>query len=557
MCGITGIFGLNPDQSKLESMLKVALRRGPESASIKEVEGGLLGHTLLAFVREGNNLQPLVDGNSVMIYNGEVYNWESLNAKYDLGAANDTETLLKGLKSKGIDFLKEIDGQFAFIAQIEGKTVVARDKWGISPVVYGKNTDGELVIGSTPETVEQAGVKHVKTVPAGTFGIVEDGDLKLEYWFQLAKVAVEDQKAADPKDILKKATESVITRIPEKQDILYTAMGGIDSQFVTATVARHTNGRFGGAVTVVPWNPEQPDNMQLGDYHEAKATVDMLKKEGIEINHHVVQLTPEYINGALDRLLKVLGPDFFNVCCGLAEDLVATTVRNYDGKAVMTAGGPDEAGRSYKPWTLMHKNNLEEGFYAICDQFASSEGVRAGLVLGEHGLENRVPLAFLIEDAMYISAEQKQEVQSWGNGADPYTIKMKDKIFWRQALQGVLPEKSLSKPKETIHSASGAKPALHYLALNDNTYQAERAQFIEDAKQYGWEKLIKGVNNVDPKDVIAEGELYCLWRWSRIEQQHFKEGCQKRYEPSGQGMNYSPELKDKAERPICYDWMLA
>ena len=40
----------------------------------------------------------------------------------------------------------------------------------------------------------------------------------------------------------------------------------------------------------------------------------------------------------------------FNAACGLAEDLVATIVRQHGGKAVLTAGGPDEAG-----WSLARK----------------------------------------------------------------------------------------------------------------------------------------------------------------------------------------------------------
>lgn len=557
MCGITGLFGNQAEQNTLDSMLEVAQRRGPEETTSVEVKGGLLGHTLLAFVNEGNNPQPLQEEGATMIYNGEVYNWKSLNHQYNLKAKNDTETLLRGFKQYGEEFLKQVDGQFAFIAQIEEEgniqTYVARDKYGISPLVFGNNKEGELVIASTPEAVKRARVQTVKTVPAGTSGCVKGNDLDLSYWFELPKVSLENQRQKNPEDIVRKATQQVVTRIPEQTEILYTAMGGIDSQFVTTTVARNTSGNFGGAITVVPWDPNDPNNMTLGDYHEAKASVEILEDEGIKINHYVVQLDPGYIDSTLDRVLKVLGPDYFNACCGLAEDLVATTAKKYGGKAIMTAGGPDEAGRSYKPWTQMHRNDLESGFHAVCDQFASAEGVRAGLVFGEHGLENRVPLSHLIEDSQYWTADQKQQIEDWGDG-NPFSIQMKDKIAWRQGLEGLLPEKSLNKPKETIHGASGSKPAVYHVAKNDAQFQTEREEFIEDMKQYGWDLLVHSdLNDLDSNNKITEGQLYVAWRWSKLEPEDFTRGLSGRYVRD----THSTSLTDKIAQPVCYDWLPA
>lgn len=561
MCGITGIFGRQAKESQLEAALKVAARRGPESSDTKALENGVVGHTLLAFVNEGNNPQPYVDGNSTMVYNGEVYNWKELNAKYNLGADTDTATLLRGLRTQGIDFLKETDSQFAFIAQIPDKTgalqtLVARDKWGISPLVYGINSQGQVAIASTPEAVVQAGVDptQVKAIPAGTYGKVTPNGIDLKYWFQLPNTPVAQQEAADIEYLRKKSIESVETRIPEKTDILYTAMGGLDSQFITAAIARKTNGNFGGAVTVVPWDPKNPDNKTLGDYKSATAAVAHLAREGIKINHHVVQMTPEYVDSALDRVMNVLGPDYFNVCCGLAEDLVASTVKSLGGKAVMTAGGPDEAGRSYKPMTLRHKDRLEQGWYGICDQFASSEGVRAGLVLGEHGLENRVPLAFLIEESQKIRPEYKLQVDSWGNEQDPMTIKQREKIFWREIAKPYLPELSITTPKDTVHGATGTKPTLKYIAENCQEFQAEKDQFFQAMKRTGWDQYAIPSGDTNPN---GNGPAYCLWRWAKTHSQEFEAGAEARYGGKQGNYDYSARLEDKIARPLCHDHLLA
>lgn len=560
MCGITGIFGRETKESELKEMLEVTRRRGPEGIKTTAIQEGVVGHTLLAFVNEGNNPQPYVEGESVIVYNGEVYNWQELNNRHGLNANTDTATLLRGLKTKGIDFLKEADGQFAFIAQLsnsEGKleTIVARDKYGISPMSFGFDKSGRVIIGSTEETVVRGGVRstEVRTVPAGSYGIINEKGLELNYWFQMPHISTDKQGNADIATLRKKAIKSVEARIPERQEILYTAMGGLDSQFITATVARKTNGNFGGAITVVPWDQKDPTNRTLGDYAGARANIEMLRKEGIEVKHHVVQMTPEYVESAIDRVMNVLGPDYFNVCCGLAEDLVATTAKKHGGKAIMTAGGPDEAGRSYKPMTLRHRDRLEEGWYGICDQFASSEGVRAGLVFGEHGLENRVPLAFLIEESQYIKPEQKLQVDNWGDERDPMTIKQREKLFFREMVRPYVPEKTMNIPKDTVHGASGTKPTLKYIADNCQEFQEQKTAFFEEMERKGWSEYTIPYGDKSP---FGNGPAYCLWRWAKTHKQEFEAGARDRYGING-NYDYSQKLEDKVKRPLCHDHMLA
>ncbi|MBL4839163.1 MAG: hypothetical protein JKY34_16485 [Kordiimonadaceae bacterium] len=563
MCGIVGIFGKNASEAELNKMQIVTARRGPEKQTGRQIKGGWLGHNLLSFVAIGNNSQPLLLPGITLVWNGEIYNWRELEAEFGFSAKNDTELLAFGLRDVGVEFLRKIQGQFAFIAQIEAdgnvKTVVGRDRWGISPLAFGVNGSGDIAIASTEAAVAQANVSAIKTIPAGSYGEVQDGGITLEYWQQLQQVPVPQQGSICPKGVIAKVKQRVESRIPEQRDILFTAMGGIDSQTVTVFTARATNGEFGGAITVVPWDPQQPDTLTLGDYHEAKASLTMLAAEGIEVKHHVAQLNPDYIRGnsdvcPLDRVLSVLGPDYFHVCCGLAEDLVATTAGKLRGKAIMTAGGPDEAGWSYKPWTHMHRGNLEEGFFAIGDQFSSAEGVRAGLVFGEHGIENRVPLAHLIEDAMGVKADQKQDILDWGDANDPLSIKMRDKIFWREAVAEILPIGSLNQPKKTIHGATGVKLALYHVACADKAFLKEREGFIRELIPLGWQSnVFCTLNHLDPNNIITEGQVYCLWRWRTLAHDLFLQGSPKRYLHS----LYSPHLQDKINRPLCYDWMIS
>ena len=159
----------------------------------------------------------------------------------------------------------------------------------------------------------------------------------------------------------------------------------------------------------------------------------------------------------------------------------------------MTAGGPDEAGRRYDRWTLLHLGLDEElAWQRLAEQFGSSEGARAGLVFGERGLENRVPLADLIDLAATLAPEHKQRVLDAGDGTRLATLQRETKLFWRRALTGFLPASSLVAPKQPIHGSTGALRLVHTLLMRDPLFEAEREAFAHDAWTRGWNGIVFG-----------------------------------------------------------------
>ena len=124
MCGI---FGFKLNRSLNESDLKHSIKhlnllsnRGPDNQGyyIDKENGVFLGHTRLSIIdlSEQSN-QPFISGNSVIVYNGEVYNYKEI--KEDLNDKNfftnsDTEVLLSLWQNYKLDGLRKIDGMFAF-----------------------------------------------------------------------------------------------------------------------------------------------------------------------------------------------------------------------------------------------------------------------------------------------------------------------------------------------------------------------------------------------------------------------------------------------------------
>jgi len=84
MCGITGIFdtraGRDIDRAVLQRMNASQFHRGPDEGSTHIEPGVGLGHRRLSIIDVSTGQQPLFneDGSVVVVFNGEIYNYQSL-----------------------------------------------------------------------------------------------------------------------------------------------------------------------------------------------------------------------------------------------------------------------------------------------------------------------------------------------------------------------------------------------------------------------------------------------------------------------------------------------
>lgn len=136
--------------------------RGPDAQG-QFVEGNVrFGHTRLAVIGLGApGAQPMVsDMGSVLVYNGELYNFRSL--AQDMGTGpddrSDTEVLQRILDSNRTDLLSRLRGMYAFVHfDPTTQTVTAlRDPMGIKPLYCAQDRDGQLTFGSTAAAVATA-----------------------------------------------------------------------------------------------------------------------------------------------------------------------------------------------------------------------------------------------------------------------------------------------------------------------------------------------------------------------------------------------------------------
>jgi asparagine synthase (glutamine-hydrolysing) len=283
MCGITGIFAFNEigriSMIHLSNATSCLSKRGPDNQGTFLSHRVGLGHNRLSIIDlsdEGN--QPMTDqsGRYTIVYNGEIYNYKELSKTleskgYSFNSATDTEVLLNLYiehKEKCLDML---NGFFAFAIydKEQDHLFVARDRYGIKPLLYYQDED-KVAFASEMKSILQYGIekqidytslytylqfnyipgpnsifKHVKKLMPGHYMEVKKGNVAIQQWYEIPynpeNLNPENLTYDQQKEKLKKLLdESVEKRMIADVPVGAFLSGGIDSSVITALATRHT-----------------------------------------------------------------------------------------------------------------------------------------------------------------------------------------------------------------------------------------------------------------------------------------------------------------------------
>lgn len=278
MCGILASINSNQDKDwALRDALKLMNHRGPDFSSDTRIGSLWLGHNRLSIIDlDQRSNQPMLKSNHGIIFNGEIYNFQSLKNQFaltNLTTSSDTEVLLEGLKHYGVDFLNKIDGFFAFVFYdiTTKKVIVARDKLGQKPLYYTES-DGALYFSSEQRALRKLlnakvdsnflleivvsglpslgsyleGISEVK--PGEFIELTFDGKiLKKQFWFNLKEEIYNKRqefkgfKYEDHVALLREQlVESVSNRLVSDVEVVTINSGGLDSSLISA-IAKSLN----------------------------------------------------------------------------------------------------------------------------------------------------------------------------------------------------------------------------------------------------------------------------------------------------------------------------
>lgn len=185
MCGICGNVGSNPSVS-IERMNDRMASRGPDDQGVWRNGSVALGHRRLAVIglsRDGHQPMRSSSGDTVITYNGEIYNYAELRAELILkghvfATETDTEVILRLYEEYGEDCLSRLRGMFAFGIWDEKRSLffAARDPLGIKPFFYHLAGDS-LVFASTVEAVLASGAVLKRIDPDALAGYLQFGSV--------------------------------------------------------------------------------------------------------------------------------------------------------------------------------------------------------------------------------------------------------------------------------------------------------------------------------------------------------------------------------------------
>jgi asparagine synthase (glutamine-hydrolysing) len=161
MCGIAGLIVKQEStgniQEQIRQMVQIIEHRGPDGEGIYCYQNLGLGHRRLAIIDpspEGH--QPMVyqNGDLVITYNGEIYNYLELRQELtQLGhrfhSNSDTEVILAAYAQWGESCVNRFNGMWAFALFDKPRNLIfcSRDRFGVKPFYY-INTPNLFAFGS-------------------------------------------------------------------------------------------------------------------------------------------------------------------------------------------------------------------------------------------------------------------------------------------------------------------------------------------------------------------------------------------------------------------------
>lgn len=165
MCGICGFVG-DYSRPTLERMTDSMAHRGPNGRGFYQDSFVGLGHRRLSIIDIEGGQQPIYneDRSLVLIYNGEIYNFQELrqgliHSGHIFQSNTDSEVIIHLYEDKGEACVDDLRGMFAFaIWDTRRKTLfLARDRFGIKPLYYSFTDSGKFIFASEIKALLQLG----------------------------------------------------------------------------------------------------------------------------------------------------------------------------------------------------------------------------------------------------------------------------------------------------------------------------------------------------------------------------------------------------------------
>jgi asparagine synthase (glutamine-hydrolysing) len=466
VCGILTVLDLKGDRTELRKLalnrVKRLRHRGPDWSGTWSDERAIICHERLAIVDLSHGAQPIVDADTgrVLAVNGEIYNHRELRATklsrpHPFQTESDCEPLLYLYDEHGPEFVKLLNGIFAFVIYDprDGDFLIARDHIGINPLYWGRDGEGNLWVSSELKAIHDV-CPRVEVFPPGHY--YRGAEARLVKWYgpEWARPGVVPRGAGGPAAI-RGALEGAVKR-QLMCDVPYGLLisGGVDSSIIAAIAARHAEKRIESGEVEKAWWPRL-HSFSVGLRGAPDLAKARLVAEAIGSQHHEIEFTvQEGLDAIHDVIWQIETFDVTSIRASTPMYLMARKIKAMGIKMILSGEGADEIFGGY---LYFHKAPNAVEFH---EELVRKLGAlhlydcnRANKAMASWGVEARVPFLDpeFLELAMGIDPELKM-IRKAGSGGGRGRM---EKHILREAFDGWIPDHVLWRQKEQFSDGVG------------------------------------------------------------------------------------------------------
>lgn len=495
MCGITAIFNIRQQTTELRrkalAMSKKIRHRGPDWSGIYCGKTAILCHERLSIVDPQSGRQPLFspDKKQILAVNGEIYNHITIRTryadKYQFQTGSDCEVILALYNDKGIRFLEDLNGIFAFALYDEERDefLIARDPIGVIPLYIGKDADGKIYCASELKALEGNCDEYQPLLP-GHYYWSKEGEMKRWYkrdWMSYDNVKSNyttgynsREEAYDAQvNNVRIALEAAVRR-QLMSDVPYGVLlsGGLDSSVISAIAQKFAAHRVEENGRSSAWWPRL-HSFAVG----LKGAPDLLKAKEVAAHigtvHHEINYTiQEGLDALRDVIYYIETYDVTTVRASTPMYLLSRVIKSMGIKMVLSGEGADEVFGGY---LYFHKAPDAKAFHEETLRKLSKlylyDCLRANKSLAAWGVEGRVP--FLDKEFLDVAMRLNPSIKMCPG-------KTMEKKVVRDAFANMLPASVAWRQKEQFSDGVGYS---WIDTLKDITSQAVTDKQMAEAPQ--------------------------------------------------------------------------
>ena len=381
MCGFAGIVSLDGapvDPAALDRMGAVLRHRGPDdTGTYVAPQVGFVFRRLSILDVSPAGHQPMIsdDGQYVIVFNGEIYNFLELRCElqslgWQFRSTGDTEVLLAAYRQWGSDCVAKFNGMWAFLIHDLRRGVVfgSRDRLGVKPL-YRYRTSSHVYLASEIKAIRSSGAysrglradkiaalllvgradelpdendtfhEGIEQVPPGSVFEIRGPDLREWRFWSLPSESESEQQSA-PEQFARLFTDAVALRLRSDVPVGVSMSGGLDSTSIMCIMSKELADAHDG----VKPQPVRAFCYLSPDFDESTYISATLQQTGAQL--HPVDIDPLRVWADLPAFLWHHDEPVHSMSAVVGYE-VYRTAADAGVKVVLGGQGADETAAGY------------------------------------------------------------------------------------------------------------------------------------------------------------------------------------------------------------------